>query len=69
MEVTGVGEIVQQIKVLERTLAWMLAKDNGTSPKAKSLRKVRKWPRLLVTAGKGMITGGVQAFTGEADTE
>lgn len=35
MEVTGVGEIVQQMKMLEGTLAWMLAKDNGTSPKAK----------------------------------
>lgn len=34
MEVTGRGEIVQQIKVLEGTLAWMLAKDNGASPKA-----------------------------------
>lgn len=34
MEVTGVGEIVQQMKVLKRTLAWILAKDNGTSPKA-----------------------------------
>lgn len=34
IEVAGIGEIVQQIKVLKGKLAWMLAKDNGTSPKA-----------------------------------
>lgn len=35
MKVTGIGEIVQQIKMLEGTLAWAVAKGNGTSPRAK----------------------------------
>jgi hypothetical protein len=35
MKVTGVREIVQQIKKLGGTLAWVVAKGDGTSPKAK----------------------------------
>lgn len=36
MKVMGVGEIVQPIKILEGTLAWMVAKGDGTSPRLKS---------------------------------
>jgi len=35
MKVEGIREIVQQIKILEGTLAWAVAKGNGTSPRAK----------------------------------